>query len=193
VLTAELQSQLKAILEGGLPGLALDTDLRWHIVAKLASRGAVSREQIDAELANDETVSGRLAHDYAISSLPDLSHKHQIWDELVSTDMNISRRTQKMTGIHQPHHREMMGEFVDRYFDSILKIWDMKSFQFAREFTEHMYPFYHPNQSTVDKTIAWLDGPGREANSTLRRYVNDGLDELRLCILAQAKDAEFRG
>ena len=53
---AELQSWLDGL---DVPsGLAVDTDLRWHLVTNLARLGAVDAEQIEAELALDPTAQG---------------------------------------------------------------------------------------------------------------------------------------
>ncbi len=57
----EDMARLAALLDGrmSIPGLAVDTDLRWMIVARLAGAGQDSGARIDAQLAADDTDFGR--------------------------------------------------------------------------------------------------------------------------------------
>src|SRR5690606_6301501 len=44
--------------EAGLPGLVVDTDLRWTVLTALVAAGAADTDRIDAELAVDDTAGG---------------------------------------------------------------------------------------------------------------------------------------
>lgn len=52
---------LRSLLDGSrtLPGLEVDTDLRWQLLDGLVLNGAAGEQEIAAELANDDTATGR--------------------------------------------------------------------------------------------------------------------------------------
>ena len=52
--------RVRAILDGQeqLPGLELDTELRWHLLIELAAHGRATNDDIAAELARDATAAG---------------------------------------------------------------------------------------------------------------------------------------
>ena len=57
---------------GDLPeGIALDVDLRWRVLVRLATLGAVDLDRLDAELAVEPTGDARVSHAKARASLPD--------------------------------------------------------------------------------------------------------------------------
>jgi aminopeptidase N len=51
-----------------------------------------------------------------------------------------------------------------------------------------LYPKYIITQETLDKTDAWLKGPGKDAADTLRRLVSEGRDSLARSLSVQEKD-----
>ena len=52
-------------------GIALDVDLRWRVLVRLATLGAVDLDRLDAELAVEPTGDARVSHAKAHASLPD--------------------------------------------------------------------------------------------------------------------------
>ena len=54
---------------------------------------------------------------------------------------------------------------------------------------EGLFPAYETTQSTVDKSDAWLNGPGSNAPDTLRRLVSEGRDGLARALRVQAIEA----
>jgi len=84
-------SRIKDMLDGRLPGLVVDADLRWHFINCLAERGKVVGTTIDAELERDNTASG---HKYAASaraSLPTAEAKESAWQSgLITTWEKLS-------------------------------------------------------------------------------------------------------
>src|SRR5438309_3298490 len=59
--TAEGLGFIRALLDGSVvvPGLAVDTELRWHLVDALAAEGAADEALIAAEVERDPTDIGR--------------------------------------------------------------------------------------------------------------------------------------
>ena len=68
----------------GLPGLSIDTDLRWRIVTALAAAGDVDADGpetpfIDAEVQRDPTAAGKRHGAQAAAARPQLAVKEQAW------------------------------------------------------------------------------------------------------------------
>ena len=53
-----------------LPGLVLDTELRWHLLIELAAHGRASEDDIAAELVRDATAAGEKRAASARSAIP---------------------------------------------------------------------------------------------------------------------------
>ena len=81
--SAEAMRFLAGLLDGSesLPGLEIDTDLRWILLTALASTGYVDRARIEEELARDNTISGQENAAGAIAALPDADAKRESWEK----------------------------------------------------------------------------------------------------------------
>jgi aminopeptidase N, Streptomyces lividans type len=73
-------------------GLAVDTDLRWHLVTNLARLGAVGPAEIDAELALDPTAQGAERAAGARAALPSAAAKAEAW-RLATADDDVPNET----------------------------------------------------------------------------------------------------
>ena len=58
-----------------VPGLAVDTELRWALLRRLAVTGRAGDAEIDAELACDPTDAGRRHAAASRAAIPDAAHK----------------------------------------------------------------------------------------------------------------------
>ncbi|HEY9565828.1 MAG TPA: aminopeptidase N, partial [Nocardioides sp.] len=74
---ASALDDLEALLDGSLTfdGLAVDQDLRWVLIGALARAGRFDEEQITAELARDNTISGQENAAAARAARPDAEAK----------------------------------------------------------------------------------------------------------------------
>src|SRR5699024_1196200 len=73
---------LRALLDGEESppeGLPLDADLRWIWVQALAATGAVDEDAIRAELARDDTMSGRTEAVEALAARPSADVRAAAW------------------------------------------------------------------------------------------------------------------
>ena len=72
---------LAGLLDGSevIEGLAIDTELRWRLLQRLAAMGPAGDEQIDAELARDHTNAGQRHAAACRASVPDAEHKAAAW------------------------------------------------------------------------------------------------------------------
>ena len=184
----EQVAAIKELLAGKLAGLVVDRDLRWFFVQALAERGAITRAEIDAVLKDDQTHNGELAHAQAVAALPDPAIKAETWRALLHDELSNSKRLALHRGFMRARQVELMENYVDPYFDSLLEMWNKTSFEEASSNVEMLYPRYVVTQAVLDKTDAWLTGVGKDAPAVLRRLVSEGRDSLARTLRVQIKD-----
>ena len=187
--TSTQTSRIRELLEGKLPGLVIDADLRWHFVLCLVERGASSKEEIDAELKLDNTLTGQLAHERCVAAFPNMEAKEAAFKRATEDD-SISNwsRLSAIQGFGRPLHRTMHEAFVDRYFALILNTYNTKSYEVSTSIIDLLYPSYVISQSTLEKTNSWLNGPGKDAHPTLRRHVLEAKDSLERALRVRSQD-----
>jgi aminopeptidase N len=169
---------VRALLNGSAPGLVVDADLRWFFIIALSERGAISKAELDAELAQDNTTSGNCFYETALASVPNAGAKDYAWNKIVNEEITNSVRSALIAGFQRPIQRELLANYVDRYFDSIISVWESKSYEGASKIVSGLYPSWVVSQATIEKTATWLDSTGKEAPAVLRKLVVDARDGL---------------
>jgi len=186
--SAEHNDLIKELLAGKLAGLKVDADLRWTFVIALSERGLMDKESLAAELLKDNTLTGQLSHATALAAMPTPEAKAETWESITTEEITTSLREAKLAGFMRALHRPLLAAYVDPYFDLLLETWGKKSYEVASKFVTGMYPAYITNQSTLDKTIYWLENTGKDGQAGLRRLVSEGRDSLERALAVQAKD-----
>jgi aminopeptidase N len=186
--SAEHNDLIKELLEGKLAGLKVDADLRWTFVIALAERGLMDKEELSAQLLKDNTLNGQLSHASALAARPTADAKAETWKSITTEDISTSQREAKLAGFMRALHRPLLSAYVDPYFDLLLSIWGKKSYEVASSFVSGMYPIYITNQSTLDKTINWLNTTGKDGQAGLRRLVSESRDSLSRALKVQELD-----
>ncbi|MBU6245078.1 MAG: aminopeptidase N [Actinomycetales bacterium] len=168
-------------------GLVIDTDLRWFLLQRLAANGRADQEQIDAELARDDTATGRRQAATALAARPSLAAKQQAWADIVDrTDLPNAILEATMAGFLQPGQRDLLAQFRDRYFADLPRVWAERTMEMAQDITVGLYPFLLADEQTIQLTDAYLAGDRQAAE---RRLVTEGRDGVERSIRAQARDA----
>jgi aminopeptidase N len=185
----EQTERVRELLNGKLPGLTVDVDLRWTFLKFLAEKGAIEISEIEAELTRDNTFSGNLSYVDALAEMPNIENKRKVWDSIIHDDLATEVRKAKISGFISYRNHKLLEEFVDKYFEMILGIWGKQSYEVGESIFEGLFPAYLTMQSTLDKADAWLNGPGKDAPGTLKRLVNEGRDGLARALRVQAIDA----
>jgi len=186
--SAEHNDLIKELLAGKLAGLKVDADLRWTFVIALSERGLMDQAALAAELLKDNTLTGQLSHATALAAMPTPEAKAETWKSITSEEISTSLREAKLAGFMRALHRPLLAAYVDPYFDLLLETWGKKSYEVASKFVTGMYPAYITNQTTLDKTIYWLENTGKDGQAGLRRLVSEGRDSLERALKVQAKD-----
>ena len=186
--TPEQISQIQDLLAGKLNGLVVDVDLRWTFVQALVENSVLAKDDIETELANDNTFTGKLKYEACLAELPDAALKRKVWDSVINEDLPTEIRKAKISGFVSYRNHKILEEFVDDYFAVLLQVWGKQSYEVSETIVEGLYPSFIDKQTTVDKTDAWLSGIGKDSPETLRRIVKEGRDGLARALRVQAID-----
>ena len=186
--SAEHNDLLKGLLAGNLNGLKVDAEMRWSLVIALSERGLMSDDELAAELALDNTLTGQLSYQSALAARPTAAAKDEVWRSITTEEISTSQREAKIAGFMRPLHRPLLAAYVDPYFDLLLQTWGKKSYEVASKFATGMYPTYITSEETLNKTIDWLATTGKDGQAGLRRLVSEGRDAIERALVVQAKD-----
>ncbi|HEY9306549.1 MAG TPA: aminopeptidase N [Microbacterium sp.] len=170
--------------------LAIDTDLSWQLLVSLAAGGVVTADDIDAALAADNTAKGGEFAAQAKAALPSADAKAAAWSSLVDSDdqPNTIVRAAALGFVH-PAGRQLLDGFVTRYFDTLLPIWDSRTYQIAQYLIVGLYPAPLANVALRDATRAWLEAHA-DAAPALRRLVAENLAGVERALSVQDRDAQ---
>jgi aminopeptidase N len=177
---------LQAVLHGSdvLPGLTVDTELRWHLVECLAALGAVDDDGIDAELARDATAAGRLHALTARASRPDAAAKDIAWTALTGdADLSNHESAALAAGFWQAGQDVLLRPYVDRYVADLPAVWDARTPQVAGTLAQRLFPSTLVEQGVLDATAPLERG---DHPAGLRRYVAEARDDLARALRARA-------
>ncbi len=135
----ELLTQLRAG-EKTLPGLAIDTDLEWELLAGLALCGGATPSDIEAALATDNTSNGQQAAARAQSLLPGAASKRAVFERLTE-DANIPNAiVRSLTlGYDVVNDQRDLEELVEPYFAMLEQIWAERTYKIAEYIVEGLW------------------------------------------------------
>lgn len=177
----------------GLPGLEIDTDLRWRIVTALATAGDIDADGpatpfIDAEVQRDPTAAGKRHGAQAATARPQLQVKEAAWTTVVEDDTlaNITARA-IIAGIAPPAQHELLKPFTARYFEAISGVWARRSSEVAQTVVIGLYPHWDISDDGIAAADRFLSDP--EVPAALRRLVLEGQAGVKRSLRARRFDA----
>jgi aminopeptidase N len=179
-----------SILNGSLvlEGLAVDADLRWSLLQRLAATGRVELDAIEAELAADDTATGRRQAAVARAARPSAEAKDLAWADMMErTDLPNAILEATIGGFVQPDQVDLLTPFRQRFFDEIVRAWDAQTMEMGQSLAMGLYPSLIVDERTVRETDAFLERD--DLNPALRRLVVEGRDGVRRSLRARAADA----
>ncbi|MFI1400026.1 aminopeptidase N [Streptomyces sp. NPDC020681] len=186
---ADLQL-LQGLLGGTakIDGLDVDQELRWAFLQPLTSHGLADESAIAAELARDDTASGKRHQVRCLAARPSAAVKDQAWAQVVESD-SLSNALVEATisGFAQPGQRDLLAPFVEKYFEAIERVWEERSIQIGMDVVKGLFPGLQDDEETLTRTDAWL-ASHEGAAPALRRLVLEARDDLARARLAQACD-----
>ncbi|MFH8554359.1 aminopeptidase N [Streptomyces celluloflavus] len=181
---------LTGLLDGTakVDGLEVDQELRWTLLEPLASHGVADTAVLDAELARDDTASGKRHQVRCLAARPSAEVKERAWADVVESDALSNALVEAtISGFAQFGQRELLAPYAPRYFAFLEQAWQERSIEIAMAMVRGLFPSWQVTQETLDAADAWLAGHPQAAPA-LRRLVAEERDDLARALRAQACD-----
>ncbi|MDN5893143.1 MAG: aminopeptidase N [Nocardioides sp.] len=187
----EALASLEQLLDGslGFDGLEVDTDLRWTLLTGLARAGRADADRIDAELENDNTISGQEKAAAARASRPSAEAKAEAF-ELAFVRKDVANETHRsVVFAFQRHDQdEVLEPYVAKYLDAAENLWEHLGTHKASVALQFAFPRPLASKALLDQVDAWLESSS--ANPAAKRFVREGRADVARYLAGQAKDAE---
>ncbi|MFE7133653.1 aminopeptidase N [Streptomyces sp. NPDC057638] len=180
---------LGGLLDGTavIDGLDVDQELRWALLEPLAAQGVADEAAIDAELARDDTASGKRHQVRCLAARPSADVKESAWQRVVGSDtLSNALVGATIAGFVQPGQRDLLAPFAPRYFEAIERLWDERSIQIGMDIVSGLFPSLQDD--ALPAADAWL-AAHESAAPALRRLVLEARDDLARALRGQERDA----
>ena len=179
---------LRGLLDGSteVPGLVVDTDLRWHLLMRLVALGVVGDEAIDAELERDRTSAGeRHGRDRA---RPASDAGGQGRGVAPGRRGRVGAERRALGGrrrLRPPRAASPAGRTgSSRYFEVVGRVWETRTAEFAQNVAIGLYPSLLVSPEIVERTDAYL--ASQEMQPALARLLLEGRDGVARALRARA-------
>ncbi|HWC81347.1 MAG TPA: aminopeptidase N [Pseudonocardiaceae bacterium] len=175
VLGEDTLTVLRGWLDGSapLPGLGVDTDLRWRLLHALVAHGVLGEAEIAAEEQRDATSAGHRQAERSRALRPVAEAKAKAWQRAVFDDELPNAVNEAIiSGFSHPSQKAMLGEYVARYFAEVSGVWARRSSERAQPTVLGLFPAWSVEPGTVEAADAWL--ASAEPPPSLRRLVLEG-------------------
>jgi aminopeptidase N len=200
--TAEQLDFVAGLLSGdvSVPGLPVDTELRWRLLRRLAVTGRAGDAEIDAELSRDATDAGRRHAAACRAAIGDAEHKAAAW-RLVAEPADPSESTvaepadpsestvaepaePTVAGLEEAfevarafnvaEHADQLRPYVEKYFQALPKIWDSRDGMLRILLGQALFPYTAASPELLQRVDEFLGQP--HLDPALARVVAEGRD-----------------
>jgi aminopeptidase N len=181
---------LAGLLTGSaaLPGLAVDTDLRWRILVALVAGGAAGEAEIAATLEGDRTAKGEEWAAEARAALPTREAKEAAWRSVTESDALPNEQVRATcAGLGRVNDPALLTGLAERYVGEIERLWRARPFSIAEALARGLYPAALVTEEVRSVIAGWLAGSA--APPPLRRVVAEELADTERALAARARDA----
>lgn len=180
---AELRGWLGGV---GLPdGIALDSDLSWRTMVRLAVLGELSEAEIDAAYTAEPSAQAEAFATRCRAARPDREAKEAAWTAMMTdTSLSSYRLFALAEGFWQPEQAELTEPYVERFFAEMPGAARLRGDMVLDLLLRSLYPRYAATQATLslaERMLARDDVP-----PTLLRRAADYTDDLRRVVEARA-------
>ncbi len=188
--TPEQVALLHGLLAGSetLPGLAVDAELRWHLLVRLVVLGEAGLDEIDAEVERDPTAAGQRHAAAAQAARPTVEAKGEAW-RLAVEDESVPNAVQAalIGGFNLVDDPTLLEPFVEPYFAAIRDVWKHRTAEMAQSIVNGLYPTLLVSPAVVERTDTYLQAENPQP--ALRRLLLEGRDGVVRALRARARDA----
>ncbi len=185
--SADQLDLLAGLLDGSraFPGLAVDTELRWTLLARLATMGRAGDAEIDAELGRDDTDAGRRRAAACRASVPDAAHKAAAWHRLTETEeLGVEGTVAVGLGFNQPEHADLLAPYAAAWFDQLPAIWAARDGILRMALGQLLFPYPAAGSELLERVAGLLNQP--DLDPAMRRHLIEGRDVAERALRARA-------
>jgi aminopeptidase N len=156
-----------------LPGLVVDTDLRWRLLQALVAHDVADDAEVEDLLQRDSTATGHRQAERARALRPTLEAKDEAWRRAVHDDgLPNAINESIISGFAHPKQRELLAPYSDRYFADVAGVWERRSSERAQPTVLGLFPSWAIARETVTAADEWLANDDHPP--ALRRLVSEG-------------------
>jgi aminopeptidase N len=185
----DAEALARGLLDGSttVPGLDVDTDLRWHVVTTLAAAGADDGALVRAELERDPTDIGERRAAAALASRPTAAAKKEAWRDVTAEGRALAAVRAAAAGMWQHEQDDLLRPLLGPYLDGLAGWWAGRRREEALTLGRGLFPSTLIEEATVEAVTARLADP--DLPDPLRRVLLEGRDALQRALRARAVDA----
>jgi aminopeptidase N len=143
-----------------VPGLAVDAELRWAILRRLAVTGRAGDAEIRAELRRDPTDAGTRHATACHAAVPDAAHKAAAWHLLAETgELGALGVVECCRGFIQAEHADLLAPYAERYFEALPAIWATRGEHIRVVLGRLLFPYPAASPDLLGRIDAFLATP----------------------------------
>jgi aminopeptidase N len=158
-VSVAVDARVDGLLAGDGPaGLAVDTEMRWFILNRLAALGRAGADRLAEELRRDPTAAGERQHAAARAARPEAAAKEEAFGLLTGPgELSNDLARAVAGGFWQAGQEELGRPWVARYFAALPSVWATRGPALASQVTRLLYPALD-EPATLERTDAFLAG-----------------------------------
>jgi aminopeptidase N len=186
-VTPGQQDLLTGLLDGtaGIPGLAVDADLRWALLLRLASTGRAGDTRIDAELELDPSGQGRRQALACRAAIPDAAHKAEAWRLLTGSDeLGFDDLMAVCPAFNQGDQAGVLAPYAAEYFARMPGIWASRGGAAGALLGKALFPYATASPELLRQIDAFMAGSAPTPG--LARIVTECRDMVEKALRARA-------
>ncbi|MGQ0743558.1 MAG: aminopeptidase N [Acidimicrobiales bacterium] len=170
-----------------VPGLAVDTDLRWLVVGALARAGADGAlALVAAEVDRDPTDIGRRRGAAALASMPAETQKAEAWDKLMTPGTHLAEIRAVAGSFWICGQDAILESYSSRYFAALGTWWAERTPDETLSLAKGLFPSTLVSAATLSAAKAALADDSLPG--PLRRVLLEGADGVARALRARAFD-----
>jgi aminopeptidase N len=165
------------LLDGNasVPGLSVDTELRWGLLRRLAVTGRAGDAEIDAELSRDATDAGRRHAAACRAAIGDAEHKAAAWHLVAeSAETDLEEAVKVAHAFNAPEHADQLRPYVEKYFQALPQIWTTRNGLLRHMLGRALFPYTAASPELLQRADEFLGQP--DLDPALARVVVEGRD-----------------
>jgi aminopeptidase N len=176
-VTDEQLDLVAALLDGTVevPGLAVDAELRWSLLTRLAATGRAGDGEIAAELERDSTDQGRRSALAARAAIGDAEHKAAAWHLVAeSTELGLEESAAVARAFNQAEQADLLAPYAQKYFEQLPAIWTNRADMLRVALGGLLFPYSAASPALLERIDAFL--AETDHDPTMNRPVIEGRD-----------------